>query len=124
MKMENSDVATIGSKTAKPCKKSVLDTLDSSASEAREQMRELAGTLNLNPMSEFGDVAKALFAIDFLANFYLNSTSEDMPDHMASAFADIASVCGRKVGVMLAQKNALYSLASELEKDLKATGAR
>jgi hypothetical protein len=122
MKLGNSNVMTIGSKTAGSSRKSVLDTLDSSASEAREQMEDLAGTLNLNPMSEFGDVAKALFAIDFLANFYLNSTSEDMPDHMASSFADIASICGRKVGVMLAQKNALYSLASELEQDVKTTG--
>jgi hypothetical protein len=124
MKPENSNVATMGSKTAKSSRKSVLDTLDESVAEARREMTELANTIGLNPMSEFGDVAKALFAIDFLANFYLNSTSEDMPDHMASAFADIASVCGRKVGVMLAQKNALYSLASELEKDLKETGTR
>jgi hypothetical protein len=60
--------------------------------------------------------------VDFLTNFYLHSSGEDMPDHMASGFADIISQCGRKVGLLLAEKDALYSLASQLEKELKATG--
>jgi hypothetical protein len=122
MKTKNSNVAMIDSKTEKSSRKSVCETKEEASRSAFIKMNELADDFDV--CDGFRDVPKVLFAVEFLTDFYRATNGEEMDSDLAGGLAKIVRTCAHKAGEMLAQNDALRSLASELEKDLKATGTR
>jgi hypothetical protein len=122
VKTKSGSVAMISSRTEKTSRKSAYETKEEASRSAFIKMNEMADDFDL--CDGFRDVPKVLFAVEFLTDFYRAENGEEMDSDLAGGLAKIVRTCAHKAGQMLAQNDALRSLASELEKDLKATGTR
>jgi hypothetical protein len=73
---------------------------------------------------DVGQTDKALFAVHFLMNFYLDIHDDGMPTIMAAAFADIISECAEQTALHRAQKDAVTKAGLKLEEELRPVRSR
>lgn len=114
----------IGSKTQKTNRKSTYEVEEEARKSAFFKMNEMDDYFDVSDPNGFRDVPKVLFAVDFLMDFYRAANGEEMDGDLAGGLARIVRTCAHKTGRMVAQNDALASLALELEKNFKATGTR
>jgi hypothetical protein len=129
MKKQMSKVAEIDSVATKPVRQSVRDTVEEARKKAfveKDVMRDFF-TVRASVGSHGSvDLPKALFAVDFLTNFYLSRNEEEMTGNLANGFAEIIRSCAREAFHLVAERDTLEKLVRELEDQLEAdsTAAR
>jgi hypothetical protein len=118
MKKQMSKVAEIGSAAKKSVREYVRDTVEESRMKAFTEKREMKNFFTVQ-VDKAADLPKALFAVDYLTNFYLSRNEEEMTGNLANGFAEIVRSCALEAFELVAQRDTLEKLVCELEEQLE-----
>jgi hypothetical protein len=118
MKKQMNKVAEIGSAATKPVRKSVRDIVEESRMKAFAEKDEMKDFFTVR-VHKSADLPKALFAVDYLTNYYLSRNEEEMTGNLANGFAEMIRSCALEAFELVAQRDTLEKLVCELEEQLE-----